>query len=88
MYVLSGLTQRTVASSKGVTVQEWARIRDVAYPGWRDAEGDEWPEPNAHYMSLIARLAQQYEETENGQLRMFDDPILAAAEALGGVVEG
>ena len=88
MYVLTGLTQRPVSSSKDVTYQEWARIRDGAYPGWRDTDSGEWPEPNAHYMSLIARLAREFEENVNGQLRMFDDPILAVAEALGGVVEG
>jgi hypothetical protein len=67
LYVLSALTGRPLASSSAVTVGEWRRIRDEAYPNWPD---DDWTVAEAFAAKVFA-LVNRYREEVCGQLRLF-----------------
>ena len=63
---------RDIATTNDVTLDEWQAIRDAAYPDWRQVAGG-WPEVDPAYARKLAQLSQQYEETINGQMRLFEE---------------
>lgn len=67
LYIAERLIGRKVLTLAALTQDDWRRIRDEAYPRWKD---DEW-ECSAAFTNKLCRLRNEYLEKALGQRRMF-----------------
>jgi hypothetical protein len=67
LWILSKLLSKTVESSKDLTIQDWRKIRDEAYPNWTN---NEW-ETGEEFKKKISGLCGQFEEQVLGQKKLF-----------------
>jgi hypothetical protein len=65
--LLSGLAGRQVSSSKEITLAEWRRIRDAAYPNWPE---NDWTMAAAFKAKAQGILRQFLEDLGQLQLPM------------------
>ena len=63
--LLSGLTGRQVCSSKEITLAEWRRIRDAAYPNWPE---NDWT-MSQQFRARAQAIMRQFLE-DLGQLQL------------------
>ena len=67
IYILSAILDRPIVSLGELTAGEWRKLRDLAYPRWRD---EDWS-PGSSFVSRCAELRNKYMEEVIGQKRLF-----------------
>jgi len=67
LWMLSKLLNKTVESTSELSVDDWRKIRDMAYPDWSD---DNWY-PCEEFFELGYKLYREYEEDVVGQMSLF-----------------
>lgn len=71
LYITSQLIGREITSSNELTLGEWRKIRDSAYPHWRDnIDNPDWT-VGREFKAKVAGLAEKYLEDVLGQKRLF-----------------
>ncbi len=67
LYILSAVLSRPIVSLGELTANEWRKLRDLAYPRWRD---EDWT-PGQSFVNRCAELRNKYMEEIVGQRRLF-----------------
>ena len=67
LWILSKLTGREIKSSSELTLEEWRKIRDDAYPAWGS---NDWT-ISEKFATKMAGLINEYEEKVLGQMKLF-----------------
>ena len=67
LWIASQLIGRTIGSFDDLTLQDWRKVRNAAYPDWPQ---NDWTVGDA-FRRELAHLGSQYDETVTGQMRLF-----------------
>lgn len=69
LYLISHLLDKEVESFNNLTVSDWQRIRDKAFPNWPD---NDWT-ISKEFDAEALQIARQYQIEILGQLLMFPE---------------
>jgi len=67
LFLISDLIGREIKSTSELSVNEWRKVRDAAYPDWPN---DNW-EVAENFKHKCRAIAQRYEKEVIGQQVMF-----------------
>ena len=69
LWILSELLGKSVESTEELSLQDWRRIRDEAYPDWHN---DDWL-TSKEFDSKMRGLVFRYEKEVLGQMGLFNE---------------
>ena len=67
LWILSQLLNKEVNSTSELSINDWRKIRDMAYPHWPD---NDWTISD-EFMSIGNNLRLRYEKEVLGQMALF-----------------